>query len=391
VRSLLAQGRAQLRGEFRPEHRRAPEPWSARDRRFIVFNSSQRRERFLSSVLARAATVAFGASLLLAVVASSAPQGIVSSAKAPKVTVIAQARAAFIKAMSAHATAVSGGKWVLPGLKRSSAVTGSNVSVTSVPSVNWSGYADVESSSSTRFSSVSGRWILPGVTCLPAPYQNQDAFLAQWVGLDGATASSPTVEQLGTAAQCYEGVLYYYVWYEMYPNNTVEEGLPSCINNNVDCAQPGDQISASVSVTPGASGENNYTLTLNDNTTPGNDFSVTQQCAATTCLNATAEWIVERPAFPLPFGPQILPMADFSRALFEQGSAVSGEQRSSIAGFKGGPVDDVEMLDDSMSYYLDCVGQQAPPGTLLTASPNQCATASPFPGGAFSITWDSSF
>jgi hypothetical protein len=343
----------------------------------------------LKGLLARAAGVAFGASLLLLAVAPSAPQGTVSSARTPSATVVAQAHAAFIKYMSDHATAVAAGKWVLPGLQHSGAATGSNGTITSLPSVNWSGYADVESSTSQTFSNVSGRWTLPGVTCLPAPYQNQDAFLSQWVGLDGAT--NGTVEQLGTGAQCFEGVLFYYVWYEMFPGGTVEEGLPSCINDNVDCARPGDQISASVSVTPGAAGENNYTLSLHDYTTAGNNFSVTQQCAVTTCLDASAEWIAERPAFSLPFGFQILPMADFYRTAFEQGNEVSAGHSSSIAGFQDGPVYDVQMTDDSGSYYLDCVGQHAPPGTLLSTSPSQCAIASPSRVGGFSAAWDSSF
>ena len=68
------------------------------------------------------------------------------------------------------------------------------------------------------------------------------------------------VEQLGTGEQCYEDLLYYYVWYEMFPAATVEEGTQACINNNVDCPRPGDQISASVTTTPGAGGVNNYTL-----------------------------------------------------------------------------------------------------------------------------------
>jgi Peptidase A4 family len=144
-----------------------------------------------------------------------------------------------------------------------------NGAVTGTQSINWSGYADSETGSST-VSQVSGNWTLPGVRCLPSPYQNQDAFLSSWVGVDGFT--DQTVEQLGTAAQCFEGVLYYYVWYEMYPAGTVEEGTTACINDNVDCPQPGDQISASVSVTSAGSGENNYNLTLVDHTRPGREL-----------------------------------------------------------------------------------------------------------------------
>ena len=90
-----------------------------------------------------------------------------------------------------------------------------------MPSVNWSGYADVEGGAKT-VSSVSGQWVIPYVQCPVGPYRYSDAFIAQWVGIDGATDG--TVEQLGTATQCFEGVTYYYVWYEMFPGGTVEEG-----------------------------------------------------------------------------------------------------------------------------------------------------------------------
>ena len=108
-----------------------------------------------------------------------------------------------------------------------------NNGVQVLPSVNWSGYADVESGSST-VSAVSGRWTIPQVSCPSGLYSNQDAFAAQWVGIDGAT--NGTVEQLGTGEQCYEDQLYYYVWYEMFPNGTVQEGTQACINNNIDFA-----------------------------------------------------------------------------------------------------------------------------------------------------------
>ena len=95
------------------------------------------------------------------------------------------------------------------------------------------------------------------------------------------------LKQLGSATQCFEGVKYYYVWYEMFPAGTVEEGTVACINNNVDCPQPGDFISASVTVAPSGS-TNNYTLTLNDYTRPQESFSVTASCSPSTCADGSA-------------------------------------------------------------------------------------------------------
>jgi Peptidase A4 family len=350
----------------------------------LVLGEGKRMKR----LLARSATALLAAPLVFLAVQSS-PGSIGASAKAPSAAVVAQARSNFIKVMSAHAPAVGHGGWISPGVQhRGSAGTG-NGTVTTAASVNWSGYADVESASKT-VSYASGAWTMPAVSCPPAPYQNQDAFLANWVGIDGFSDS--TVEQLGTAAQCFEGVTYYYVWYEMYPAGTVEEGTTACINNNVDCPQPGDRISASVSVTPAGSGENSYTLKLTDHTNPAESFSVTQQCAATTCVDSSAEWIVERPAFGLSFGPQILPLADFGKTHFSSADLVSGGKFSSIRGFKDGSVYDIAMIDDSASYYLACVDQPSPPGTLLAVGQtNACPAASPSRGGGFEESWNSSF
>jgi hypothetical protein len=347
----------------------------------------------MKRLLATSATIMLAGSLALLVV-QSVPEGVSASSKAPSASVVAQARANFVKVMSAHAPAVGRGGWVSPGGMQHGAAGAANGSITAFQSINWSGYADSESGSST-VSHVSGDWTMPAVQCVPAPYQNQDVFLTNWVGIDGF--STQTVEQLGTGAQCFEGVLYYYVWYEMYPSATVEEGTTACINNNVNCPQPGDQISASVTVTPAGSGENSYQLTLVDHTRPDESFSVTQQCATTTCLDASAEWIVERPAtIPPPPAPptfvQILPLAYFGRTFFSRGDVVSGGRHSSIQGFRDGPIYDIALTDDTASYYLACVGQTSPPGTLLlTSQANACPTVAPFRRGAFQDTWDSSF
>jgi hypothetical protein len=292
--------------------------------------------------------------------------------------------------MSSHAPKVGGGQgWVSPREKTSNTAKSTDGSLTDVQSANWSGYADSESGTDT-VTNVSGSWTMPAVTCLPRPYQNQDAFLANWVGIDGF--SDGTVEQLGTAAQCFEGVTYYYVWYEMYPAGTVEEGTTACINDNVDCPQPGDTITASVNVTSAGSGENDYTLTLNDRQHPQESFSTSAECATDTCADSSGEWIVERPAVAPAFGIQILPQADYTRTSFSSGYITSDGVTSNIQGFGDGTVYDMGMVDDTNSYYLSCVDQPSPPGSLLSAtSTTACPLASPTRSGGFEESWDSSF
>jgi hypothetical protein len=287
---------------------------------------------------------------------------------------VARARAAFLKYMSSHR----------PVLRSPALPLAANEGTTLAGSYNWSGFADVEAAS-TRVSSVSSQWVFPYVQCPGGNYRYEDVITAQWIGIDGWT--NGTVEQLGSATQCFEGVTYNYVWYEMYPNGTVEEGTAACINNNVDCPQPGDQISAWVTATPAGK----YKLSLTDSTHPQESFSVTASCAPSTCLDSSAEWIVERPAYELSFGSQIVPLGDFFQTGFFNGGLTSGGKTTDIEGFQGGTVNDVLMVDDTDSYLLDCVGQRQPsPQLLLTTDANSCPTVSPSKG-SFNVTWDSAF
>jgi hypothetical protein len=177
----------------------------------------------------------------------------------------------------------------------------------------------------------------------------------------------------------------------MYPGGTVEEGTTQCINDNVDCPKPGDHISASVMVRNGGKGVDNYALALTDHPTTGNSFSVTQPCPANTCLDSSGEWIIERPAYPLSFGIQVLPLADYQVTAFTQGRITSHNRVTTIQGFNG-YVYNVQMTDDTDSYYLDCVGQTGPSSQLLLVSnPSACPTVAPTQGSGFSATFDSSY
>ena len=107
-----------------------------------------------------------------------------------------------------------------------------------------------------------------------------------------------------------------------------------------------------------------------------------------TCVDSSGDWIIERPAFELPFGAQILPAADFNRTFFTAGDIVSGGKYSNIQGFNDGPVYDMPMIDDSTSYYLDCVDQPSRPGSLLSISDTSaCPTATPTRSGGFETSW----
>jgi hypothetical protein len=227
---------------------------------------------------------------------------------------------------------------VHPGLARTAG------SVKATGSFNWSGYADT-SATKQEFTKVSGSWTAPSATC-----GAEDQVTSDWVGLDGFT--SGTVEQLGTFAWCYKGTATYFTWYEMFPHGTVEVGTT---------LKPGDKIAASVS----RSGTT-YTLKLTDSTTTGNNVSVTATCALATCLDTSAEWISERPSFPIGIAPQ----AHYNAFKLTSGSQTSGGKTGTIGAGPG--VNEITMVDATDAYNLNTV-------TSLTN------------GNSFSTTWKNSY
>ena len=115
------------------------------------------------------------------------------------------------------------------------------------------------------------------------------------------------------------------------------------------------------SARPSTRSGSSYTLSLTDHTTPGNSFSTVQTCATGTCLDQSAEWIAERPAFPI----GITPLSNFS-------SWVPSAGRETASGVKGtigsGPgVTAIQMIDATDTYQLDNVSGLKSGGTSFSA------------------------
>lgn len=206
-----------------------------------------------------------------------------------------------------HMISVRGG----PGLKK-------------VTSANWSGYAD-DNSTGKVYSKVSGKWKEPAIKgCTKSSPLTAAGF---WVGIDGYIGSS-TVEQDGTFALCGDGTpITYYTWWEMYPSNAVQ-----MVGSKV---KPGDTITASV-VRTGTS----YKLSVTDSTAPGNSFSTTQKCAATTCKDSSAEWIGEAPSAS---GGEV-PLPNFGTWTLTNATVKAGSKSGTIKTF---PDDKITMSDSS--------------------------------------------
>ena len=214
-------------------------------------------------------------------------------------------------------------------------------------SFNWSGYADLKTSTNKKFAAVAGQWTQPAISCTT----NEDQMAVFWVGLDGWT--NDVVEQDGTLAQCYLGTAYYYTWWEMYPTNDIEV---------VGTISAGDTITSSVSYASGT-----FTLAVTDATHSAGTFSESETCGAgLTCKRSSAEWIAEAPGnirgeYPLP---------DFVSWGLTNATVTGVSGTGAISTFSNIAID---MLDSSESYNL------AAPGALNGS------------GNAFTDTWDDSY
>jgi peptidase A4-like protein len=270
--------------------------------------------------------------LITFVIAASAPVLGLAIAVAPGTSAGASTGSTYSHALAAARAAI---RHLSVGDHATDHAVGGHARLSQVQSTNWSGYADT----STTFSTATGNWSEPSVTCSGG----QTQLAAFWVGIDGY--SSGTVEQDGTLAECYGGRLYSFSWWEMYPTNDIQ-----VVGSSVAA---GDSISASV-VRSGSS----YTLKVTDSTHSANSFTTTQSCSS--CANSSAEWIAEAPSG----SSGVYPLADF-HTWTESGATVNSGVISSYTD------DEITMVDSSGRV-------KAQPGPLNGS------------GNGFSVTWERS-
>ena len=229
------------------------------------------------------------------------------------------------------------------------------LAVTPQQSGNWSGYYTY----GATFTSVSGDWTVPTLTC-----GSQPAYSSQWIGIDGAIGSSDTVEQDGTEADCSGGsstTASYGAWYEMYGDRQdgflyySEVELTDCDPDPNCTVSANDSMSAQVSVN-----DSHWTLAIDD-LTAGWTFTTTIDSPTPTPAQSSAEWIVERPDI----GSRNLPaLADFASTTFTDASATAGAS-GSISAFSYAPID---MVSNDGSATLSTPGALSADGTSFTAT-----------------------
>jgi hypothetical protein len=199
-------------------------------------------------------------------------------------------------------------------------------------SFNWGGYAVTGADRSVT--DVKGSWIVPKVAnsaagngkCLHDDISWYDASF--WIGIDGW--SSNTVEQTGTASDCYYGTLFYYAWYEFYPANSF-----TVFNVN-----PGDRMTAEVSYSAGM-----FTTTITDLTS--HQTFTSSPTAVPGAAENSAEWISESAAACVGsscFILALLDLSDFGTATFSAATATINAVTGPISSF-GSNVQWVEMVN----------------------------------------------
>jgi hypothetical protein len=183
-----------------------------------------------------------------------------------------------------------------------SAAVASPVNQQAVTSANWSGYV-AQTKSGNGFSSVSGSWVQPRVSC-----SSGGGHSSFWVGLGGSGQSSQSLEQVGTATDCKAGGgADHYAWYELVPAAPVRLGLT---------ISPGDHLTGKVSV-KGTS----VTVSLTDSTT---GQSATKSLQMNDPDVSSAEWIAEAPSSCDQVGNcRPLPLGDFGTVRFSHATATS--------------------------------------------------------------------
>jgi len=225
----------------------------------------------------------------------------------------------------------------------------------SLESTNWSGYAV---SASSEFTEAVGSWVEPAAKCSG---RNSTTYASFWVGIDGYTSDS--VEQLGTDSDCSRGNPSYYVWYEMYPANSVE------LSKSTYPVNVGDTLTATVD----RSGTS-YTLSLTDTssntTSPNWTFS---KVLTGSNANSSAEWVAESPEI-CSFFCQLASLTDFGTVTFSGAQAADGGTLSPVSSFtaSSGP-HEITMVTNNGTV-------RAEPGALTSSGQ----------GSGFSDTWEHS-
>ena len=245
-------------------------------------------------------------------------------------------------------------------------------------SPNWSGYVLTGPAGTTiSYSSISGTWKVPSVTCGP---KHAGAASAVWVGLGGYRLDKNTnrgrVEQVGTNADCdASGKPEYYAWFEIvpFPATTIENKV-----------QVGDTITASVRTRQSALVE----LQVINRT---RHWTFTRKITWASSDVSSAEWIVEAPANCVRFLCAEAPLANFGEVSIRKISVTSGTASGTLTTPAWTAVPIRLVPESAASTKPSAVGMdsdQVTPRLTPSGTPFGATPGKPSAGGtAFKVSW----
>jgi hypothetical protein len=234
-------------------------------------------------------------------------------------------------------------------------------------SANWAGYA--VTSTSTTYTSATGTWKEPRVTCGAGDAGEASSF---WVGLGGfVTTSSQALEQLGTEADCdaNTGAPDYYAWYELLPSPPVTVKMT---------IKPGDRITTSVNILTGGLVEFQI-----KNRTRGATF--TKKVPFANPDLTSAEWVAEAPSLCNRERCVEAPLTNFGSVGFTNIAALGNGAGGTLTANPGWTTTPMT-LDPSQAHHHFFAGAGA-------FDPYQSSTAGASPSGlstdgrSFSVQW----
>jgi Peptidase A4 family len=240
-----------------------------------------------------------------------------------------------------------------------------SAALTANVSANWAGYA--VTGSQTVYSSATGTWIEPTVTCGADDAGEAAAF---WVGLGGYDLNSPALEQVGTASDCdaTTGEPSYYAWYELVPNPAVTIKLK---------VEPGDLVTTSVNVLPAG------TIELQIKNRSRHTTFTTKLPFSNPDLSS-AEWIAEAPSGCDQYRCQPIPLSDFGSVAFTKIAALGNGVGGTLTTNPGWTTTGVT-LDPSggRGFYPGPETFASDASSLAGATPSAVSTD----GRSFTIQW----
>lgn len=215
----------------------------------------------------------------------------------------------------------------------------------------WAGYSVSASCGTCGMRYVEATFNVPSAqNCTPGT--SGSAAVSHWVGLDGGTSTSTTVEQVGVVAICTASGVSYFGFYELFPQ-------PAVLFTGIS---PGDAVDANVYFN-GATMK--YDLTLDDLTSGGSIHQFKPCPGGSVCKDSTAEVITEVPNG----GPPAWNLANYGMVNYDNASVTRQDgQHGTLTATKSWTSTEFVNVNSATTDILST------PSAL-------------FDGQAFSVTW----